>query len=69
MKRLTYNNPDGTFRIARYDVTKFAAELYKCICTLEDYEDTGLSPAEVKDLQAEHEAAKELIEKLKSNYK
>lgn len=51
MARLTYKNPDGTFGLNNgYDMHKVPTELMGAIWKLKDYEETGLDPERVKEI-------------------
>ena len=51
MARLTYKNPDGTFGLNNgYDMQKVPTELYGAIWKLKDYEETGLDPERVAEV-------------------
>ena len=51
MARLTYKNPEGTFGLNNgYDMHKVPTELYGAICKLKDYEETGLNPERVAEV-------------------
>lgn len=51
MQRLTYKNPDGTFGLNNgYDMQKVPTELYGAIWKLKDYEETGLDPETLKEI-------------------
>lgn len=51
MARLTYKNPDGTFGLNNgYDMHKVPTELYGAIWKLKDYEETGLDPETLKEI-------------------
>lgn len=50
MGRLTYSNPDGTWGLANGDITKVPKEYYGAICKLKDYENSGLDPQQLEEL-------------------
>lgn len=51
MQRLTYKNPDGTFGLNNgYDMQKVPTELYGAIWKLKNYEETGLDPERVEEI-------------------
>lgn len=50
MGRLTFKNQDGTWGIKGYDIKKVPTELYGAICKLMDYEETQLSPNQIKEM-------------------
>lgn len=51
MARLTYKNPDGTFGLNNgYDMQKVPTELYGAIWKLKNYEETGLDPETLKEI-------------------
>lgn len=51
MARLTYKNPDGTFGLNNgYDMHNVPTELYGAIWKLKDYEETGLDPERVEEV-------------------
>lgn len=51
MARLTYKNPDGTFGLNNgYDMQKVPTELYGAIWKLKNYEETGLDPERVEEI-------------------
>lgn len=47
---LTYTKEDGTWGIHGYDIAKVPNELYGALCKLRDYELTGLSPEQIKQM-------------------
>ncbi len=49
-KRLTWDKP-GEWGIKNYDIKKAPKEIYGALCKLRDYERTGLSPDELKDIK------------------
>ena len=56
MGRLTWKNPDGTWGLHNMDIRKVPSELYGVVCKLKDYEETGLTPqqmAEIDELYTE----------------
>ena len=56
MGRLTWKNPDGTWGLNNMDIREVPGELYRAVCKLKDYEETGLTPqqmAEIDELYAE----------------
>lgn len=51
MSRLTYKNPDGTWGMNNgYDMHKVPSELYGALWKLKDYEETGLDPERVEEI-------------------
>lgn len=51
MARLTYKNPDGTFGLNNgYDMQKVPTEPMGAIWKLKDYEETGLDPERVAEV-------------------
>ena len=51
MARLTYKNPDGTFGLNNgYDMQKVPTELMGAIWKLKNYEETGLDPERVEEI-------------------
>lgn len=50
MKRLTEVDGTGNWHIAGVEWGNVKGNLYGALCKLKDYEDTGLSPAEVAEL-------------------
>lgn len=50
MDRVTFKNPDGTWGISNYEI-KMIPTLYRALHQLLDYEETGLSPAEIIDMK------------------
>lgn len=73
--RLTYKNEDGTWGIKGYDIKKVPKELYGALCKLKDYEETGLMPSQIFEIDEmytdkcrELAAVKEELEALKKQY-
>lgn len=61
MGRLTFKESDGTWGLNNYDIKKVPRELYGAICKLKDYEETGLSPDQIAELdELYHEKCEEL---------
>lgn len=50
--RLTWKTENGTWGLKHYDIKEVPRELYGAICKLKDYEESGLSPDECRDLAA-----------------
>lgn len=50
MDRITFKNPDGTWGIGDYEI-KMIPALYRALHQLLDYEETGVSPAEIIDMK------------------
>lgn len=57
-KRLTFYNPDGTWGLkSGYDIKKVPRELYPALYKLKKYEDTGLQPDQIEQLEELRKAA------------
>lgn len=50
MGRLTWKNPDGTWGLKNIDIKEVPKELYGAICKLKDYEETGLMPEQIVEM-------------------
>lgn len=51
MGRLTFHNPDGSWGLNNgHDIKKVPGELYGALCKLKDYEDTGLQPDQIEQM-------------------
>ena len=50
MKRLTYEKENGEWGLNGYDIKKVPKELYGAICKLHEYEDLGLTPEELRQI-------------------
>jgi hypothetical protein len=48
--RLTFKNNDGTWGIKTCNIKDFKGNMYGVACKLKDYEDTGLSPERVIEI-------------------
>ena len=55
--RITFSTPNGDWGIEGVDLTKLSSKLYGAVMKLKKYEDSGLDPYEVEELQ---EKAKEV---------
>lgn len=51
MGRFTYRTEDGRWGVRGVDFDGIGEVMYGALCKLRDYENTGLSPWEVEDLQ------------------
>lgn len=70
MNRLTYKNPNGTWGMNNgYDMTKVPSKLYGALYKLKDYEETGLSPEQIIQLDEIYLEKCEEINKLKKEIK
>lgn len=70
MNRLTYKNPNGTWGMNNgYDMSKVPSELYGALYKLKDYEETGLSPEQIIQLDEIYLEKCEEINKLKKEIK
>lgn len=66
MERLTFKNPDGTWGLKNMDIKDVPHELYGAICKLKDYEETGLTPHMMQEIDELYtEKCKELAESKK----
>lgn len=52
--RMTWKDPQGRWGIDGVDLSKLDGRVYGALCKLKDYEDTGLSPEDVKQLNEHH---------------
>lgn len=50
MKRLTFREPDGTYGIVGMNDENMREKVFETVLKLKLYEDTGLSPEQVKDI-------------------
>lgn len=50
MGRLTWKNPDGTWGLKNMDIKDVSGELYGAMCKLKDYEETGLMPEQIVEM-------------------
>lgn len=50
MGRLTWMKPDGTWELHNMDIRKVPSELYGVVCKLKDYEETGLTPEQIDEI-------------------
>lgn len=50
MGRLTWKNPDGTWGLNNMDIREVPGELYGAVCKLKDYEETGLMPEQLVEM-------------------
>lgn len=50
MGRLTWKNPDGTWGLKNMDIKEVPKELYLAVCKLMDYEETGLMPEQIVEM-------------------
>lgn len=50
MGRLTWKNPDGTWGLKNMDIKDVQRELYGVVCKLKDYEETGLMPEQIVEM-------------------
>lgn len=50
MGRLTWKNPDGTWGLNNMDIREVPSELYGAVCKLKDYEETGLTPEQIDEI-------------------
>ncbi len=50
MGRLTWKNPDGTWGLNNMDIKDVPKELYGVVCKLKDYEETGLMPEQMVEM-------------------
>ncbi len=50
MGRLTWKNPDGTWGLNNMDIKDVPKELYGAVCKLKDYEETGLMPERMVEM-------------------
>lgn len=50
MERLTWKNPDGTWGLNNMDIKDVPRELYGAVCKLKDYEETGLMPEQIVEM-------------------
>lgn len=50
MGRLTWKNPDGTWGLKNMDIQDVSRELYGAVCKLKDYEETGLMPEQIVEM-------------------
>lgn len=49
--RLTFHSPDGSWGLNNgYDMKKVPSELYGALWKLKDYEDTGLQPDQIEQM-------------------
>lgn len=63
MARLTYRTPDGNWGVRGIDVKQMPAAVYGALCKLKDYEDTGLEPSQLYQMdEAYRDMCKELAE-------
>lgn len=70
MNRLTYKNPNGTWGMNNgYDMSKVPSELYGALYKLKDYEETGLSPEQVEQIDRLYLERCEEINNLKKELK
>lgn len=66
MGRLTFKNPDGTWGLKNMDIKDVPHEIYGAICKLKDYEETGLTPRKLEEIDELYtEKCKELAESKK----
>lgn len=56
--RFTYKEPNGTWGIKGISWEKIPHEMYGLLCKLKDYEETGLTPAQIEILKERQEVAK-----------
>ena len=68
-RRLTFNNPDGTFGVVGMDSENQEQKLYECVVKLKDYENLGFmlnDLLKLKKLLKEHKTnLKKLISDLR----
>ena len=50
MGRLTWKKPDGTWGLANGDIKAVPREYYGHMCKLKDYEETGLEPGRIEEV-------------------
>lgn len=51
MNRLTYKNPNGTWGMNNgFNMSKVPSELYGALYKLKDYEETGMSPEQLEEI-------------------
>lgn len=50
MGRLTWKNPDGTWGLNNMDIKEVPSKLYGAVCKLKDYEETGLMPEQIVEM-------------------
>lgn len=50
MGRLTWKNPDGTWGLKNMDIKEVPSKLYGAVCKLKDYEETGLMPEQIVEM-------------------
>lgn len=66
MGRLIYKNPNGTWGLINgYDIKKVPKELYGALCKLKEYEETGLDPNKVAELNELYLAKCQEVNELK----
>lgn len=65
MNRLTIAKDNGEFNLKNYDIKKVPGELYGAICKLKKYEDTGLEPEQISQMDEAYLEKCEEINKLK----
>lgn len=50
MSRLTWKKPDGTWGLVNGDIKEVPREYYGYMCKLKDYEETGLDPNRIEEV-------------------
>lgn len=50
MARLTWKKPDGTWGLVNGDIKAVPKEYYGYMCKLKDYEETGLDPNRIEEV-------------------
>lgn len=66
MARLTYKNPNGIWGLNNgYDMHKVPKELYGALWKLKDYEETGLTPEQVEEMDELYKQKCEEVNRLK----
>lgn len=67
MNRLTYKNPNGTWGMNNgFNMSKVPSELYGALYKLKDYEESGLSPEQLEEIDRLYLEKCEEVNKLRA---
>ena len=68
MNRLTWNKPNGEWGlvgVAEDEFKNVGSKIYAALCKLKDYEDTGLEPKQLYEMDETHKKTCKELERLK----
>lgn len=68
MKRLTFKEPDGRWGVAEMNADNEEEKVYGCLCKLFDYEETGLTPDDIRRLKSRLEDMEENLQIIEKQF-